>query len=293
MKSYISVAIIVFLFIGCELYEQDEYREYYVVESYLVANHSLPQIRITKTVPFEDSLIQNSIGLQSANVQVRLLNADSSVAEQYEYKYLQNGNYQPMDSSLVKPMRWYQLYVSFPNGDIVEAKTLVPGAFETVNQLQNSYLYQDNPNIEIIATPSSYPGRQAYYVFTIHAQEHSQNNLTPFYRDLVSDKDSWIKTYYINSSDIINEKNFVKDADGNIILKVPWSAFSFYGHNDIVVNTIDDNLYDFWRFNSMLTHKMISDPLEIQNTRYHINGGIGIFGSMASDTNHVEILKTQ
>lgn len=293
MKSYISIATIVFLFIGCELYEQDDYREYYVVESYLVAKHSLPQIRITKTVPFEDSLIQNSIGLQSANVQVRLLNADSSVAEQYEYKYLQNGNYQPMDSSLVKPMRWYQLYVSFPNGDIVEAKTLVPGAFETVNQLQNSYLYQGNPNIEIISTPSSYPGRQAYYVFTIHAQEHSQNNLTPFYRDLVSDKDSWIKTYYINSSDVINEKNFPKDADGNIILKVPWSAFSFYGHNDIVVNAIDDNLYDFWRFNSMLTHEMISDPLEIQNIRYHIDGGIGIFGSMASDTNHVQILKNQ
>jgi hypothetical protein len=293
MKSYISVATIVFFFIGCELYEQDEFQEYYVVESYLVANQSLPEVWLTKTIPFEESLDQNNVGVHNATVQIRLLNADHSVAEKYDYAHSKNGNYQPTDSTIIKTKRWYQLYITLPKGDSVEAKTFVPGAFKTVNQLQHSYRYQSSPEIEIVSTPSSYPGRQTYYVFTIHAQEHSQNNLTPFYRDLVSDKDSWIKTYYINSSDIINEKNFKTDIDGNVILEIPWSAFAFYGHNKIVVNAIDNNLYDFWRFNSMLTHEMISDPGEVQNIRYNVNGGIGIFGSMASDTNRVEILKPQ
>lgn len=289
MKSIILIIIPFFILSGCELYQQDEYQQYYVVESYLVANQDLPEIWVTKTIPFEETLIQDSVGISNATVIIRLLNSDLSIAEQYKYEHANSGNYKPAESTTVKPNRWYQLHITLSNGDLVEAKTLVPGTFRTVNELQENYLYQSNPEIELVITPSKYPGRQSFYVITTHAQDRSPNNLTPFYQDLVTDKDSWINTYYINSSDIINEKNFATDTAGNIILPISWSAFAFYGQNDIVIHAIDDNLYDFWRFNSMLTHEMVSAPGEIQNIRYHINGGIGIFGSMASDTNRVFI----
>lgn len=283
----VFIWIILFICIGCEIYPQDEYEEHYVVEAYLVANDTLPEVWVSKTSPMNEKVTHGENFISEANVEIRLLNADSSVADVYQYQG--EGVYHPQEPAVVKPQRLYQLHVQLSNNQIVKSYTFVPGTFETVNKLEESYIYQSDQQINVEITPNPYPDQQGFYIFTANAKDTSKSNLTPFYRDLVKDKDSNVKTYYINSSNIIygNERS----EDGNIFLIAPWTTIAFYGQNEILVNAMDDNLYNFWRSYNQQAGLSPLVPGELQNIRYNVDGGIGIFGSMATDTHQVRILK--
>ncbi|SHG12125.1 protein of unknown function [Fodinibius roseus] len=294
MNRILLFVIGVTVLAGCEFYEQDEYREYYVVEAYLVAYDPLPDIILSKTVPIEEEYVYSDASVNDASVEVRLLNADSTINERYTYGSGGEGLYYPTESAAVQEKQLYQLYVTLPGGDSIEAKTYVPGDFETVNrqELPDQYRYRGDKQIEITTTRSEYhTGRQAYYVFTVNAEKPDSTNLTPFYADLVGEQERSLQNYSVHSSGIINEGNYSPTPEGNITLKVPWLSIAFYGHNEVVTNAIDDNMYDFLRSQETQTGGFSLSPGEIQNIRYNINGGIGIFGSMARDKNRFEVLR--
>ncbi|NGP87853.1 DUF4249 family protein [Fodinibius halophilus] len=292
MKKLSLLFFAIILLSGCALYEQDSYQENYVVESYLVAGDELPKVRLSTTSPiskkykFEDNTVSN------ANVEVRRLTPDSSVAETYAYLEQESGIYKPQNSITVQDHQLYGLHITTDKGDEITATTFVPGNFKTVNELQEEYMYQGSQQIEVITTPSQYlTNRQAYYIFTVNAVNPDTASLTPFYMDQVLNGDSEIEDFYINSSGIINEKNYDRNENNNIQLTVPWLAIAFYDTNNVVANAIDNNMYDFLRSQDVQTGGSTLSPGEIQNINYNISGGIGIFGSMASDTNQVVISK--
>ncbi|PAU93314.1 hypothetical protein CK503_12900 [Aliifodinibius salipaludis] len=293
MKKIIPILTFLVILSGCELYEQDEYQEYYVVESYLVANDTLQQVRLSTTNPIDETYRFEDNTVSGATVEIQRLHSDSSVAEQYQYQEQRPGIYTPVDNITIQDEQLYRLQVTTQNGDEISSTTYVPGDFETVNELESSYVYQGEQQVELTTTPSSYiTDRQTYFVFTINALDTSLNNLTPFYADQVDDDETDIEEYYVNSSGIVNEGNFDQNPDnGNITLRLPWLAVAFYGSNNIIVNTIDDNLYDFLRSHDTQSGGTTLSPGEIQNIRYNVNGGIGIFGSMASDTSSTFITR--
>jgi hypothetical protein len=296
MKHTIPLFVAILITCSCELYEQDEYEEYYVVESYLVAGSELPQVRLSKTTNIDETYDFNNDAVRDASVQINLLADDSTVTETYSYQELghntnQSGIYLPVSDVRVQPERLYQLHIMHEDNEITST-TFVPGDFETVNELQDRYVYQGNEQVEIETTPSAYiTDRQTYYIFTINTASPEKEALTPFYLDLVENQDAELEDFYINSSGIINEKNYDKNETGTITLRVPWLAIAYFGENDVIVNTIDDNMYDFLRSQDVQTGGTTLSPGEIQNIQYNVNGGIGIFGSMASDTNRVDIVR--
>ncbi len=296
LRIYILISLAALLTLaGCDLYPQDEYREFYVVESYLVANRTLPEIRLSRTVSLEEQYNVQEAGINNAEVEMYLLAEDGSIEETYTYQNNPgntNSVYRIFSQELVIPGRSYRLQVTFPNNsDTLRATTLVPGDFQTVGSVADSVVYQSPQQITVTTTQSEYPGRQSYFVFSVIAAEPTENNLTPFYRDQVFDQDEDIEDFEINSSGIINEGNYDINSDGTLTLRVPWLAVAFYEFNAIVANTIDDNLYDFIRSQEVQTGSgpSILPPGEIQNIIYNVEGGIGIFGSLASDTNIVYI----
>ena len=292
MKKLIVIIAALAVISGCELYEQDEYQEYYVVESYLVANGNLQQVRLSTTNPIDETYRFEGNAVSGATVKIQRLNPDSSVIEEYGYQQQQPGIYTPINNAKVRAAQLYRLHVTTSNGDIITSTTYVPGNFETVNEVDPSYVYQGEEQVELTTTPSSYiTDRQSYFVFTISALDPNPNNLTPFYADQVDDDETDIEEYYINSSGIVNEGNFEQNPDGTITLRLPWLAVAFYGSNNIIVNTIDDNLYDFLRSHDTQSGGSTLSPGEIQNIRYNVNGGIGVFGSMASDTSGTYIAR--
>lgn len=297
MKQRISLLLIlVIACAGCELYEQDEYEEYYVIESYMVAGDELPRVRLSKTRSVDESYNFNDAAVRGAIVEIRLLDSDSTVIATYPYQegtVNRPGFYQPDGNATVRSEQLYQLHITHENNEIT-ATTYVPGHFETVNEneLQDSYVYQSEEQVEVETTPSTYiTDRQSYYIFTVNTVNPSRKSLTPFYRDLVENQGGELEDFHINSSGIINEENYDRNENGTITLRVPWLAIAYFGHNDVIANAIDDNMYDFLRSQDVQTGGTTLSPGEIQNIEYNVNGGIGIFGSMASDTNRVEIVR--
>lgn len=295
-KQSSLIIILALIFISsCDLYPQDDYREYYVVESYLVANRPLPSIRLTRTLPLEEEYFIEKAAVGNADIVVNLLDENNTVERTYTYLNepgTSKSYYRASSDDNVLPGRRYQLVVTIPdNNETLTSTTLVPGAFETVGTVIDTALYQSEEQITVNTTQSEYPGRQSYFIFSLIAGDPIEDNLTPFYLDQVTEQDEEIEGFKINSSGIINEGNYDINSDGTLTLRVPWLAVAFYGDNDIVANTIDDNLYDFIRSQEVQAGGGPSTlpPGEIQNIIYNIDGGIGIFGSLASDTNRVYI----
>lgn len=281
---------------GCDLYPQDDYQEFYVVEAYLVANQELPQIRLSKTLPVDVEYSFEEAAVSDANVTVRLLNEQGNAETEVPYQLQSRGVFTPEVNLTVEPEKWYELEITFPNGDApLRSQTLVPGLFETVEVASDSVVYQSEDQITVTTTRSSYPGRQSYFVFTVRSEEPSEEKLTPFYLDIFNEDDGELSEYAINSSGIINEGNYEQNPDNTLTLRVPWLAIAFYEKNEIIANAIDDNLYDFLRSREVQTGDGPSTlpPGEIQNVIYNVEGGIGIFGSMATTANTVFVERPQ
>lgn len=278
------------LIISCNVYPQDDYEEFYVVESYLVANRQLPQVRLSTTVPADEVYDFEEAAVNNAIIEVRLLanGPESSVEQSFTYSNAEPGIYQPDQNHAVIPGRTYQLHISFPgSNDVITAQTIIPGSFEILGGVAESVVYQSTQQLEITLSESSYPGRQNIFVFNAISFEPDAEDLTPFYSDVFQDSDDPEEDITLlsnNSSGIINEGNFEVNPDGSVTVKYPWIGIAFYGLNDIVANTLDDNVYDFVRSQQVQLGGSTLSPGEIQNVIYHVDGGIGVFGSLASDT---------
>lgn len=270
---------------ACNPYEQDSYEPYYVVESYLIANAALPEVKVSATLPIDEIYTFEKAALSNATVTIQKLGEGGLVQETYNYQLQTPGVYFPVDSAVVIAEHRYRLTVSFANGDSVSSQTFVPGNVKTMNALPDSVLYQAPKQVEARITPSFYPGRQTYFIFSLVINgTPSIDQLTPFYADVFDEDEMDISDFYINSSPILNEKNYEENPDGTLSVLLPWAAVAFYGQNQVILNAIDDNMYDFLRSQSVQTGGGTLPPGQIQNIIYHVEGGIGIFGSLASDT---------
>jgi hypothetical protein len=167
----------------------------------------------------------------------------------------------------------------------------VPDDFNAKLVSSQSLVYQGSELIHLNISRSFYPGRSSYYIFTANAINPSAKRLTPYYDFLINTSGNYISDYYINSSDIKNEENYKFNDNGTLDVKLAWGLIAFYGSNKIVINTIDDNMYDFVRSWNVQTGGSILPPGQAQNIIYHVKGGIGIFGGMASDTVSIFIKK--
>ncbi|MDX1636828.1 MAG: DUF4249 family protein [Balneolaceae bacterium] len=286
IKYLTPIPMLLFLFAGCELYPQDEFEEDYVVEAYLVANRQLPQVRLSTTAPAEAKYQFSDVAIDDADVEVRLLDEDDgSIERRFPYVRRSIGVYVTNIRHEVLPTREYQLSVRFSNTeDSLTATTFVPGEFGAQGATADSIAYQDPAQIVINTSRSFYPSRQAFFIFSVDAIDPQPEKLTPFYNDQVNEQDEDIRSFYTNSSGIVNEENYEFNDDGTITLRVPWLAVAFYEDNFIIANAIDDNMYDFYRTQDVQGGGSTLPPGEFQNIIYNVEGGIGVFGSLASDT---------
>jgi hypothetical protein len=266
---------------GCTDYLQDDFVQEYVVESYLIADQPLPRIRLSATSPFTEFYSFDQQGVEEASIVVSLLDANGAVETVHTYVRQRRGIFVPEDSSaMVLPLREYRLEAVIPGASrTIRATTLVPGAFRVISINADTIGFRAPEQLEIRATRSEYPGRQGYYIFTTLALDTTNYDLTPFYAGIVERTDALKRRdFSIRTSGILNESNFL-DADGQTLdIRFPWLGVAFYGPNELVANALDDNLFDFLR---SLSGNGTGTPGQINNTITRIEGGRGVFGSMA------------
>lgn len=263
---------------NCDVYEQEEYEEQYVVESYLIAGEPLPQVRITTTSPFDQEYLPVEVSVSDANVTITLQDEDETPQDIYEYSETRPGIYEmPQNNTLVTDQRTYKLKITFPDSDhIITSKTTVPEIFETLSQDSDSVVYQSDVQLQASFSKSFYPNRQSYYIFATQALEPDNYETTPFWKMA----DSETSSLTVINSGIINEENYTVDGD-KLTLRYPWLGFAYFGPNKITTYAIDDNVYDFYRSQSVQLGGSTLSPGEIPNIIYNMDGAIGIFGSMS------------
>lgn len=273
---------------ACEDYARGSYEEHVVLEAYAMANQPLPEVRLSKTLPAGQEYSFGQAGLEGADIQVTLVGEDGGEEAVFNYQASpeMRGLYVAENKThRVLPLRTYQIDVSFDDRpDVLQAETTIPDDFEIISKVPDTLVFQSSEQLEIILSPVERIEEQNVFVFNNIALQPDMENLTPFYREVVDEDDEDIEEFYNNDSGPINEANFDINADGTITIKYPWIIVAFFGDNQVVTNSIDKNLLDLTISQNFQLGGGTLSPGEIPNLRYHVEGGIGVFGSLASDT---------
>lgn len=287
------VLLFVFMSVSCDITEQDNYQELVVVEAYLTANRPLPEIKISRTSPAGQIYDQDELYLSGAEVRIVLLDSAGNDLEIFFYTLdIDKNSYLPNVLHLVQPQERYRLDIQFKDREeVIKAYTTVPDQFEIVSEIPQSVVYQSNEQLELSISAPGQLGSQNVFVFSTKALEPTEENLTPFYKASVENEDIELTDLLINSSGLINEGNFEINSDGTITLQFPWIGVAFYGENEIIVNSVDRNLDELIRSQQVQLGGSTLSPGEIPNLTYNIEGGIGIFGSLASDTTRTNFIR--
>lgn len=288
MKKLFLFISFLLIIAACEQYDQDSYKEYVVVETYAVANDSLPDVFVRITGRTDQEYNASELVIDNADVQVVLLDESGSDEEVFGYIYNDiSEKYIPQNTEhRMLPTRSYRLDVSFDDrSEVIQATTTIPDDFEVINELPVSIFYQAEDQLELILSPTEKTQPQNVFVFTAIALHPRLDNLTPFYLATLNDDDeAELSDFEINSSGLINEESFEKNPDGTITLKYPWLGVAFYGETRIITHSVDKNLIDLVRSQQVQLGGSTLSPGEIPNLIYNVDDGIGVFGSLSTDT---------
>jgi len=291
----ISILLLVMLIAGCDIYEQDDYQELVVLEAYAVANRPLPNVRLSRTMPLTEEYSFQNAAISDGVVRVTRLDGNGADQEIYFYERASAGVYRAIDRDyLVEPGASYRIDIEFENRpEILTSVTTIPLQFEILSEVAESYVYQSDDQLEIRLSATASSARQNVYVFNTLTQEPSIDNLTPFYRNSVVEGDSEVSDFLSNASGLINEGNFEIGEDNTILLRFPWIGVAFFGENLVVTNSVDQNLADLVRSEELQLGGSTLPPGEIPNLIYNVEGGIGVFGSLSSDTVTTRFLRPE
>ena len=279
---------------GCDLYGQDDYVEQYVVESYLIAQKPMPEVRLSTTAPFDENYYFDERAVLGADVLIHRYDEQGNRERTFEYTEIERGIYMPQPQELsvpVQPRRTYRLEITMPrdNNHRITAETSVPDTFSVREVIRDKAYYQSSDQLEFRITRNRSNNRQNYFIYATESLDPGEENLTPFWRDAADNIDELVRI----RTTIVNEENFDLNPDGTLTLRMPWIGIAFYGRNIISTYSIDDNAYDFFRSQATQTGGGAGtlSPGEIQNIIYNMDGGIGLFGSMSVLNIEAEVLR--
>jgi len=298
LNTLILSLFVAFTFLGCRSYSQDDYQEFYVVESFLVVDTPLPKLYLSTTKESTQLYNFEELVVVDATVKLEILVDDVNSAVDSTITYSFNGidAYEADFQHNVMSAKNYKLTITIPNEtQPIIGYTKIPASFTNTNPVPASLEYQSEEQIEIKIPASQSSERQNYFIFsTIFRGDPIVENLTPVFRELFEefdDEDSDINEFVKSNSGIVSEGNFDIGTDGTLTLRFPWIGISFFGENTIVTNIIDENMYDFIRSQEVQLGGGSISPGEIPNAIYNLDGAIGVFGSMATDTLNINITR--
>lgn len=292
VKSLIFFSILVITLSSCSNYNQIDFEEELMVEAYLIKDRSLPQVRLSLTQPVFEFYSFEDAAYSDAQIFIDLLDDNGQTSQSFSYTLAEPGIYICTDTSYrVEAAKTYQLRVLSEAGNLTSTTT-VPTSFESSSPNTTNVIYQGSEQFEIAVTATSSQNRQTSFIFTVIADSVFESNLTPFYASVFDsdDDEADLSDFSLISSPIINEANYELQPNGTILIRLPWISVAFYGKNTVIASSLDDNLFDFVRSQSVQLGGGALAPGEIQNIINRVEGGIGIFGSITSDTSFVNVL---
>lgn len=275
-----------------------------VVEAYLQADTTFDTVRLTRTVGATDAFDPTATAVTEDEVEAveiqRLNGPDGGVDTTYSYVETSTaGVYEPESPPgspppTVEANTTYRLRVDLVEDPTVTATTTVPGALDlravknTTPEMTAEYQNPDQKPAFILDPPPSPSSRQNVYFFTVTSQlpkARLDSNFTPLYGDGYDADEDSIESFRVNSSPLLNQANFPKNADGTVTVDLPWASVVFFGPNEVSINVVDDNYYDFIRSESAQEN---APPGEFPGIIEHVKNGTGVFGSYVRKDTTIE-----
>ena len=290
--SFLAAAVLTGVWSGCDAAGPPEFEEEIVVEGYLEAGQPIGYVTVSRTLPVNQAYDPALQGVSGAEVRIELLeNGGDGVEASWDLfaPDASSGRYRTREAVDVLPLRTYRLVVRVPGAGTLTSETTVPALFRFVDMEERTFVYDtgEAPLFEI--TEPFYPGRQSIFLITTVALEPDSMNLTPFADGLDDD----LEVLRENVSPPLNGENFDRTPDGGMRIRYPWIGLNFYGLNEMRIQAIDDNVFDFVRSNSVQQGGEGGSTLapgEIPNVLDHMDGGRGLFGSFASASVRFQVL---
>lgn len=290
---------------GCDASSTSQHEEEIVVEAYLVVDEPLPPIWLSTSIPVNSTFSAEGTALRNANVKVFQLASNGSVAQTFDYveSVDEPGTYLSTTNAVVLGGTTYRLEVDGgPDFEIVTAETTTPAGFELIEPSTDQIEYQDPAQYSMLVTQSTVSYGQNVFVFTMETLDPTIHNLVPIYFKFIFDKDieeidsvEWsqedLNDVRVFSSQPVSEGNYEVFENGTLRVKLPWFAVAFYGPLKVTMTVLDQNLFDFQRYQQVQQGGSTLSPGEIPNVRDHVQNGRGLFGSSARVSHTVTILR--
>lgn len=276
------------------------------VEAYLLAQDPLPTVQLTRTVDATDTFDPRDQAVEEASVEVQRLDDDGNVVETTAYNETDTaGIYAPVPPSppTVKPKTTYRLAVDAGEDPLITSTTTVPDTLsllaventrEVANNPVDTAAFQNDaqqPALTVTAQADSLFDRQSVYLFTVTSRPSGRDlveqDLTPLYCDTYDADDDSLETFRVSSSGLLNEANFER-SNGTLTVDLPWLGVAFFGPNEVAINVVGENYYDFLRSTSA---QRSAPPGEYPNIIDHVKNGTGIFGSYAQAAVQIEFTR--
>lgn len=298
MRTLALLSVGLLLSTGCDTTGANEIDTQYVVEAYMIAGEALPPVRLTRTLDLGQRYNYDSLAVREADVAIVELDDSGTPGARYSYRPMRDtaGVYVPLGTSRVVPLTTYRLEVTIPDTDRrITATTTVPDTFSVVDANAREVVYQGGQQLALTLTRSRYPGRdQSFYIFSTQSLEPKRSNLTPLVREFVGeDEDISLSELRTTASPVLNEESYTLNPNGTLTIQLPWLAVAFYGPNRTTANAIDDNLYDFVRTQGAQQGGGGFTPGSIPNVIEYVDGGTGVFGSLARQSYDVLIRRPE
>ncbi|HSQ60605.1 MAG TPA: DUF4249 family protein [Acidobacteriota bacterium] len=274
-----------------------------VVDARLIVGTTMPPmfLRLTQspTEPFD-----RSIGLGGALVEVVASTGDTI---RYSGSQSSSSLYRP-DAALtgdsipaVLPNTTYSLRVVAPDGRVVTASTTTPDSFQT-----REWLLLEDPSLAVrrsLATYDDFPNFRdsVYYVESnqliyqdgLLEARFDRGNALAFQVGLFSlDHGSpfVIDADFLDPEDLEDlerETSSPPFEAPDASIRLPWFAIFFEGRYNIKIYSVDRNWYDLARTLDFFGTSNIgfggNAGDNFERPIFHVNGGIGLFGSAAMD----------
>ncbi len=229
------------------------YREELVVEGYLIAKFPLPPIRISRTVPIEEEYSAGIAAVHGASVEVSAEDGTFRYREADESDGYLTGTYLPEESDyIVRSGAVYTLRVEKGRHKL-EAWTKVPDPISVRQESPASdILAYREERLRISWTESSSAASYIIYIISVD----------PDAVPIRGDEDSHVVA-----------SSLTPDLEHEFF----WAEFSYYGTQVVKVMAMDQNFYDYIRSKDQ-------DEFALEDPIFHMEGGLGVFGSAAVDS---------
>jgi hypothetical protein len=282
---------------ACDAAGPEPFQEEVIVESYQVAGEPVAPVRLGRSIPLDSTYSFSDVAVRGAEVEIDALGSGGEVIETYTLVedpdsaglYALPGVIDDTTDTApgvprIQPLQRYRLRVETQDGESIRSTTTVPDTFSIVSVNRDTATYRSDEEIAVRITGSRTPGRdQAFYIFSTESLEPVEENLVPLVKEFLdSDENTVIEDVVITSSPILNEAGYTINPDGTFTLRLPWVAVAFYGPNRARINVLDANMYDFIRSQTAQQGGGGFTPGSIPNVIETVEGGGGLFGSMAS-----------